>query len=295
MVDFLPSNLKQKVSYLTNDNVSIVGDAWGSPENPTVLLAHGGGQTRHAWGKTAQVLSQEGLYAIALDLRGHGDSSWHPKGDYRLDIFVDDICSIAATFAHPPVLVGASLGAFSGLLAEGESPHSVFSAIVFVDIALRFEEEGVDRIFSFMNAHAQDGFADLDEAAKSIAEYYPNRSKQNDLESLKKNLRLKPDGRYYWHWDPNFMAMPEIVKRSQNFERFSAAARSLRIPTLLVRGHSSDVVSIEAAKEFLELVPHAEFVEVQKAGHMVVGDQNDQFSDSVINFIKWFTYNLNRY
>jgi pimeloyl-ACP methyl ester carboxylesterase len=73
---------------------------------------------------------------------------------------------------------------------------------------------------------------------------------------------------------------------SDDNSRYVAAARSLDIPTLLVRGHMSDVLSQDAAMEFLSLVPHAKFTDVQSAGHMIAGDRNDVFSDAILNFLK---------
>jgi hypothetical protein len=57
------------------------------------------------------------------------------------------------------------------------------------------------------------------------------------------------------------------------------------LPTLLVRGGLSDILSEEGAREFLELCPHAEYVNVTDAGHMVAGDRNDIFANGVIEFL----------
>jgi pimeloyl-ACP methyl ester carboxylesterase len=286
MPDNQNSASPQEITFVVKDQLTIVGDAWGSPENPAVLLVHGGGQTRHAWGNAAIEMSKHGWYSIALDLRGHGDSDWHPQGLYTLEAFVEDLRTIALTFTRPPVLVGASLGGLSGLIAEGESEVPVFSAIILVDIAHRHVEEGTDRIISFMSEHMETGFAALEEAREAIASYLPHRSMPPDLSGLEKNLRLGPDGRYYWHWDPKFLTLADDLSRERNPKRLSAAARSLQIPTLLVRGRMSDVISKDVAKEFLELVPHAKFADVQGAGHMVAGDRNDVFIDSIMDFLK---------
>jgi pimeloyl-ACP methyl ester carboxylesterase len=64
-----------------------------------------------------------------------------------------------------------------------------------------------------------------------------------------------------------------------------AAARRLQIPTMLVRGKLSDVISDETVNEFLAAVPHAKYEDVSEAGHMVAGDQNDAFSKAVIGFL----------
>ena len=64
------------------------------------------------------------------------------------------------------------------------------------------------------------------------------------------------------------------------------AARGLRIPTLLVRGRLSDVLSQEGVDDFLELVPHAEFADIAGADHMVAGDRNDAFNEAVFAFLE---------
>ena len=61
--------------------------------------------------------------------------------------------------------------------------------------------------------------------------------------------------------------------------------RSIDIPTLLIRGRLSDLVSTETAAEFLEMVPHAEYVDLADAHHMVAGDRNDAFTESVSEFL----------
>lgn len=280
--------LFQKVKYKVKDQLEIVGDAYGSSDYPAVLFAHGGGQTRHAWGKTALMLSQHGWYSISLDLRGHGESDWHPSGDYRIETFSEDLSLIASKFNQPPVLVGASLGGVAGLIAEGELNHSIFKAIVLVDVAHRTEDKGADRILSFMKEKMKKGFHSVQEVGESIAAYLPHRSKPIDLNGLKKNLRVGSDGKYYWHWDPDFLTHANNLREEMigNSDRYAVAARSLQIPVLLVRGHMSDVLSKNAATEFIKLVPHAKYVDVQGAGHMIAGDKNDLFSDSIINFLE---------
>ena len=68
-------------------------------------------------------------------------------------------------------------------------------------------------------------------------------------------------------------------------ERFQACARRLTLPTLLVRGGMSDVLSEDGVREFQDLCPHAEYVNVVEAGHMVAGDRNDVFAKAVKDFL----------
>jgi pimeloyl-ACP methyl ester carboxylesterase len=266
------------------DGVTLRADARGDPGAPPVLFLHGGGQTRHAWGGTADALARDGRCAITLDLRGHGESDWAAGGlPYRLERFAADLRAVIAQLEAPPALVGASLGGLTSLLAIGESDEPIASAAVLVDIAPRIEPEGAKRISSFMVGRP-DGYASLDEVADAIAAYTNHRSRPRDLESLKKNLRQLDNGRYTWHWDPRFMGADgpaEIVDR----ERLFAAARRLTAPTLLVRGRESDILSDEGVREFLTHLPNAQYVDVGGAGHMVAGDRNDAFTEAVREFL----------
>jgi pimeloyl-ACP methyl ester carboxylesterase len=266
-----------------DDGVTIVADAYGSPAGRPILFAHGGGQTRHSWGKTAQILAQRGWYALAYDHRGHGDSGWSSDSIYRLERFAHDQKTIAQQLSQPPVLVGASLGGLSAMLAQGGSDDAIFSAIVLVDITPKFDETGAMNIIGFMSERTNEGFATLEEAADIIATY-TDRPRRGDLSGLAKNLRLRDDGRYYWHWDPNFLTLGRDELGSPG--RLVAAAQKIRQPMLLVRGRMSDLVTEEIAQEFLQLVPHAEYVDVENARHMVAGDRNDIFTQAVLEFVE---------
>ncbi len=105
----------------TDEGLRVAADAWGDPAAPLVLLGHGGGQTRHAWRKTAQDLGAAGYHAVAFDLRGHGDSDWPPDGAYGIDAYVAGLQSLLrALGGRKPVLIGASLSAQIFLIAAGE-------------------------------------------------------------------------------------------------------------------------------------------------------------------------------
>jgi pimeloyl-ACP methyl ester carboxylesterase len=269
--------------YWQGQGVRLAGDAWGDPDGPLVLLQHGGGQTRHAWKGAGETLGAAGYYAIAFDARGHGDSDWAPDGMYGQDVMVADLQHLIADLGgRRPVLVGASMGGGTSLVAVGED-HVDATALVLVDIAPKIEPDGVAKIQAFM-AQRPDGFASLDEVADAIAAYQPHRQRPKNLEGLGKNVRLGDDGRYRWHWDPRFRQGPRILEQRQ--ARLEACARSLSIPTLLVRGGLSDILSEEGAAEFLALCPESEYVNVAGAAHMVAGDRNDIFAQAVIDFLR---------
>jgi pimeloyl-ACP methyl ester carboxylesterase len=280
---------REPLHFEVGEGLKLAADAVGSREDPPVVLLHGGGQTRHSWSETALALANAGWYAVSVDMRGHGESDWSPSGDYTHISFTDDTLCIARSFETPPVLVGASLGGIASLLALGrvaEEPRPVARALVLVDIATRMEAGGAERIISFMAARP-DGFGSVEEAADAVAAYNPHRRRPRSLEGLAKNLRRHPDGRYRWHWDPAFIeGRHQTGERMHDPDLLERAARSLRVPTLLVRGRLSDLLSQEGADEFLAQVPHARFADVSGAGHMVAGDQNDVFATAVLDFLR---------
>jgi non-heme chloroperoxidase len=260
--------------------VEIVADAAGPKDGRPVLLLHGGGQTRQAWGGALREGARRGYRMISADSRGHGDSGWADDGDYSLGAYVADVSRIVEQLERPPALVGASLGGLTSLAYSGHG--GALSALVLVDVAPRVERAGVERIGGFMTS-APNGFASLEEAADAVAAYLPHRPRPKDASGLMKNLRRRDDGRLHWHWDPRMMSKDPEGWAEMEFLR--EASQRLAVPSLLLRGRMSDVLSPEGVDDFLSLAPHAEFVDIAGADHMVAGDRNDAFNQAVFDFL----------
>jgi pimeloyl-ACP methyl ester carboxylesterase len=232
--------------------VSLSGDAYGEVHGkPAVLLLHGGGQTRHSWGRAAIELCTRGYYVLALDLRGHGDSDWAPV---------------------------------ISLVVAGEASEPAIRALVLGDVTPQVDPAGRTPIIGFMRDRP-DGFGSLEEAADVIARYLPHRPRPKDLSGLHRNLRRHADGRWYWHWDPRFFDTFEPDHEAAA-KRYTAAAVGVKVPTLLVRGTKSELVTPENVRHFRESIPHAEYVDVADAAHMIAGDRNDVFNEVVLDFLQ---------
>jgi pimeloyl-ACP methyl ester carboxylesterase len=275
------------VEFRGMDDLTLVADEWNgdvmaADERPAILMLHGGGQNRHSWKNTGQILADDGFHVVALDSRGHGDSDRSPTATYSVEALCADTQRVLYQIGKPTVLIGASMGGLTGILAAHEAGPELVTKLVLVDVVPRFEKDGSARIRDFMFSGV-DGFESLEEAADAVSAYLPHRPKPRSPEGLKKNLRLR-DGRWYWHWDPAFLTKP-ADDPFMRMDMLEQAAINLVVPILLIRGKLSDVVSEEGVQDFLGKVPRAEFVELSEAGHTAAGDDNDAFSEVVVDFV----------
>jgi pimeloyl-ACP methyl ester carboxylesterase len=273
--------------FRTGDSLELVGERLSAdghlPSRPPVLLAHGFGQTRQSWNQTQYRLALAGHDSLSWDMRGHGDSARNPAGvRYQAEQFREDVIAAARQLPGAPILVGASMGGLTGLMAQAQQP--LFSALVLVDVTPRWEAAGVQRIQAFMTAHPQ-GFDSFEQAAEAISSYLPHRRERKTPEQLASLLRNDPDsGQLRWHWDPRMLS--EFVAGSEHLqEAISDAAASIDIPMLLISGGRSDLVSAQTVAHFLELAPRARHVQLPKATHMLAGDDNDAFIDTLLQFL----------
>lgn len=278
----------QTVRFRGIDELALVADEWNrnaeiAQDKPTILMLHGGGQNRFSWKNTGQILADAGFHVVALDSRGHGDSDRSPTANYSLETLTGDTLQVIYQIGRPVALIGASMGGLTSLPVAHEAGPELVIKLVLVDVVPRFEKGGSARIRDFMFSGI-DGFTSLEEAADAVAAYLPHRARPRSAEGLKKNLRLR-DGKWFWHWDPAFLTAPgdDPFERAEMLEH---AAINLEIPILLIRGKLSDVVSTEGVQDFLQKVPGAQFVELSDAGHTAAGDDNDAFTDAVVQFVR---------
>jgi len=274
------------------EGLRLVADVYGPANGPPALLLHGFGQTRQSWGKAAAELGAQGWRAYAIDQRGHGDSDRSVNAAYQYADFSADVLSLCQTLRARPLVIGASMGGIAALVAQGTSDAQLYQGLVLVDITPDIDMDGARRIISFMSSNPN-GYADLEEAIEAIAAYRgPGRGRPS-ADGLTRVLRQGTDGRWRWHWDARLLdarkawfADPAVAEAHRERMRagMTTGVRKLDVPTMLVRGGSSDVVTHEAAEALLRLLPRARFVDVADASHMVAGDRNDVFSAAVLEF-----------
>ncbi|PKP82751.1 MAG: flavin reductase [Alphaproteobacteria bacterium HGW-Alphaproteobacteria-18] len=218
----------------------------GSPEDPAVLLLHGGGQTRRVWEDAARALVKAGRHVINLDLRGHGDSDWPQDGRYDFDAYVEDLRCVLSQLPVRPVIVAASLGGWIAAATLGEDGGHLAAGLVLADAPPEISAK----------------------AARKVGDALRKRS-----------ARSEPGQR----WDPRFLDAMNLEAATR---RVVAAAPNLKIPVLFVRGALSELTEAEAAGRYVNQIEGAEFAEIRDAGHMVAFDRSDLFNATLLDFLE---------
>jgi flavin reductase (DIM6/NTAB) family NADH-FMN oxidoreductase RutF/pimeloyl-ACP methyl ester carboxylesterase len=271
-----------------HNGVTLTADVGGDKTDPAVILLHGTGSTRHSWARTARDLVSAGRYVIALDLRGHGDSDWATDGDYSLDAHLADLAAVIGQLETAPTLIGHLAGGWIALVAAGEleSDSSRISTLILADVATRFSEEARRRTRSLMLT-APEGFANLEEAASALMSRFPSEKRQQRLANLRRNLRLQPDGRWHWHYDPAVIDSnnPKRITASDS-GRIEAAARAVGIPTLCVRARMGELLEPEQIQHLQSLIPHVECTTVSAAGPGLTAEAEEEFDAAIVSFLE---------
>jgi len=122
------------VRYVLVNGVRLHFQEWGgSDPSATVVLVHGLGSSSHIWDLVGPLLAADGIRAVALDQRGHGESD-QPDGGYDFGLVVGDLSGFMEAVGIPttPVLAGHSWGASVVLHFAAANPGRA-AGIVLVD------------------------------------------------------------------------------------------------------------------------------------------------------------------
>lgn len=151
--------------------VRLEADCEGAPDDPAVLMIHGGGQTRAIWADAAAALVDAGRRVINLDLRGHGGSEWPADGRYDFDAYVQDVRAVLAQMGSRPVIVAATLGGWIAMVALGSDAATLASGLVLVDLPTQVSPDASRKSDSRLldSVDTADTLTRIAEAAPKIA------------------------------------------------------------------------------------------------------------------------------
>jgi len=273
---------QRRGTFVGPDKNELVFDVCGPAAGPTAVLLHGGGQSRSSWRIAMQQLGEAGYRACAVDLRGHGESEWSPGGDYALERFIEDLLCVIQGIGSPAILIGASYGGQVSLVTAARYPHLV-RALILCDVTPWIEGEAT-KAMRLLMSDASSGFASLTDAARHL-DTVSGRKSDRPPESLSKLMRLGEDRRFYWRWDPRFFSTYAELGDGLT-EAVSAAAKTLSVPTLLIRAELSEIVTPQQVAAFTKLVPHAVTVQLSGAHHMVTKGDNKMYASIFLEFLR---------
>jgi pimeloyl-ACP methyl ester carboxylesterase len=257
-----PPSVRRVSTSTGNQQVSAL--LWGQ-ESPRLVLLHGGGQNAHTWDTVILAL---GLPALAVDLPGHGHSSWRPDHDYLPWTTAPDAVPLIRQWApEPEVIVGMSLGGLTTIRLTAVAPDLVPRAVI-VDVTpsayLRQQSMTQAERGTTALTKAPGDFATFEEIVELTAAAAPHRPLANIRRGVRHNTRQREDGRWEWRYD----RLRGLGDFSPLWDDVSAA----RIPLTLVRGGASAFVAAEDAEEFLRRGSSAQVHVVPAAGHSIQSD-----------------------
>jgi pimeloyl-ACP methyl ester carboxylesterase len=244
---------------------------WGSSA-PEVVLLHGGAQNAHTWDTVALAL---GRPAVAVDLPGHGHSSWRDDAAYDPGTLAVDVAVAVRELAPSAALVvGMSLGGLTATVLAARHPELVRS-LVLVDITPGVDQHKAKAVIDFVNGPQR--FASFDELLARTIEHNPTRSVSSLRRGILHNARQDPDGSWAWRYDRAGRARPageeEPGGHAPAMSPLWDDLAGVRCPVLLVRGGASPVVDDADVAEARRRLPGIEVVVVDGAGHSVQGDR----------------------
>lgn len=262
--------------------IGLAATAFGSPDNPPVLLLPSLGQVREFWFGTAKALAEAGRYAICVDLRGHGDSDQAPDGLYGFDAYIGDLRAILAAMPNRAVVVSAGIGARVAMAAVGEGAPHLVSGLALIDANIWVERAIVDRLGGAM-ALRSSSFDHPEQIVDAIAAAYPSEPRPTLTDRMMAAYSRDDDGQYSWRGDPRVLAAANLPDLE---DRLTKAASQIAAPVSLIRGSLNETVSREVIERLNALISGSEIAEIEGAGHYAASDREDDFNAILIDFLE---------
>jgi len=249
---------------------------WGNADAPPMLLLHGLCGNAHYWDFFAQGMRND-YHILALDQRGHGDSSWaesYGPRDYVLDLEVfattlelDDI-----------VLIGHSMGGINAIIYAARHPEQI-SQLVIVDIGPEITAAGVERMEK-ERASEPEAFNSEEEAIKYMKQLQPRYSEVFVRHQARYAFKRDDKGKLTFKYDRTLHST-----ELQSPQWLREYLKQVICPTLLLHGMESDILSRETAQRVTHTLVFGSVVDIERAGHGVPGDNPDAFEVAVRRFL----------
>lgn len=250
---------------------------WGDRSAPAVVCLHG--ITGH--GRRFRRLAEERLatrfHLLAPDLRGHGRSGWEPP--WTIETHLDDLRD---TFPAPATWIGHSFGGRLVIELAAREPGVVKRAVLLdpaIHVPSGYARQGA------AEEHAKQPFTSVEEAIARRIEsddlMGPETAPREFLEEeMREHLAPDEDGLYRYRYSQEAVAgaWMEMAAGPPEFDR-------VRVPTLLVVGAESKLVSAGELELYRSALGELLEVAVVPGGHMVYWDAFDETADAIERFL----------
>lgn len=270
---------------LGQNGLSLHVEEWGNGSDACILL-HGFGEGAYIWNSFAPSIAKL-FRTLAIDLRGHGDSSWDTKGEYHVERYAADVLNaIDILGVKRFVLVGHSLGGETAIRIAAARPESIIG-LVIVDFGPDTNEEGSDRVLSDFN-DSQRNWDSLSEYEKWLQERRPLVGIRQIRDLAVGALRSQPAGGYRPKCDP---VLGTVEKPKRDAAMLWKLIATIRSPVLILRGLGSAVLTHAVAERMEKTLRSGKLSTIAGAGHAVVSDNPDGFADQLFPFLSQLCLN----
>jgi pimeloyl-ACP methyl ester carboxylesterase len=249
---------------------------WGTSGKQPLVLLHGISRVAHNFDHLAPRFADR-YHVIAVDMRGHGDSAWHPEGAYTVEDYTSDIEKLVEQMdLRDVVFWGNSTGGRVAQMMAGLHPDRVAGVIV--------EDVGPERPESISNQRANrmaqedagwETSADLQVWAKK---FYGRSSDAILSNFVAHGSRTRSDGRIVWKRDP------AILKGFVPTELW-ATVRKIKAPIVYILGGASTIVPPETQEALRKTLPQVQIVTMPGLGHYPSDEKPDEFVAIVDEFL----------
>lgn len=216
---------------------------------------------------------------LCLEFRGRGRSQYDPViTNYVPPTYANDVVTLLDRLSiSEVVLLGTSLGGIVSMLLASIVPDRI-RAVVLNDLGAVVDPKGLARIASYAGKQGPvDSWRGAVAQARETNEAaFPGKSDAWWLEFSRKVYRETEEGEVVLDYDP---AIGEAVRKTAGptdpNAGWSLFEALMPIPTLLLRGETSDILSREVALEMLKRKPGLVLEEIVGVGHAPTLEEPD--------------------
>jgi pimeloyl-ACP methyl ester carboxylesterase len=231
---------------------------WGNAAKPPMILIHGIARHAHTFDHIAPHFARD-YHVLAIDMRGHGDSSWDPKGDYLVEDHVKDLEGLVKQLKLTHItMLGNSTGGRVVQVFAGTHPDLV-AKLVVEDVGPQRPED-IASGFARRVQQEANGWASEEDLVQQLLK--ENRGVAETWVRNYAHFGIKPrgDGRFVWKRDPN------LVKGFVPTDLW-ASVRRIVSPTIYILGGKSTIVPVDTQQELKKALRDCEIVTMPGLGH----------------------------